>query len=40
MEAAYAFKDKFSKPMLGVVAGYNPVAPKEKLAKRSQVKEN
>ena len=29
------FKDKFSKPKLGVVAGYNPLEPKEKLAKRT-----
>ena len=34
------FKDKFSKPLLSVVAGYHPVAPKDKLAKRSQAKEN
>ncbi|MFK7822969.1 MAG: hypothetical protein AB8G05_02355 [Oligoflexales bacterium] len=34
------FKDKFSKPKLSVVAGYNPLAPKEKLAKRVSPKEN
>ncbi|NRA45990.1 MAG: hypothetical protein HRU09_13645 [Oligoflexales bacterium] len=34
------FKDKFSKPKLSVVAGYNPMRPKDKLAKRSLIKGN